>query len=244
MTYWQYRIFRGKSASSAIFFVTQICEYVQSILILSIFHRLIHAYKAQNRNETTKTILPSKVHGSTLVLLIFISTAYLTTQAMSSFGSDEDYDWNLTQRLQLACDGLILIASLDIMFKIFTVIRESKNAKCSSMVRCSPWLASCIVEVLMLTDKQNGAPSLAVGGFFLFTYSLFLLVMDNMKSSTQEKIISIQEIVTAICTMGQCIGIVHCCMQQHRLGVYGLRSPSSADDERAHILTASNEGML
>lgn len=53
--------------------VDQIREYLQSILIMNVLYRLIYAYKAQNRNETTKSILPSKVHGSTLVILITIS---------------------------------------------------------------------------------------------------------------------------------------------------------------------------
>ncbi|OJJ69622.1 hypothetical protein ASPBRDRAFT_45976 [Aspergillus brasiliensis CBS 101740] len=91
-----------------------------------------------------------------------------------------------------------------------------------------------------------GAPSLVVGGFFFFTLSLSLLVSDSMRQETilPEKAEIDQEIVTAICITGQCIGIVHYCMQQHKLGIYGRRSPSSADDERAHMLPVSNEEML
>lgn len=53
-----------------------------------------------------------------------------------------------------------------------------------------------------------------------------------------------QTIVSAICVTGQSMGIVHCCMQVHHLGIYGLPRPTSANDERAHILTGSNEEML
>ncbi|PYH54584.1 uncharacterized protein BO96DRAFT_109961 [Aspergillus niger CBS 101883] len=180
--------------------VAHICEYLQSILILN-------------------TILPSKVHGSTLVSLIIISNAHFITWAIPEFGYDGDYRHS-TYGLRLASHGLVMIVSLDIMFKILTIIRKLNNVKRPSL---------------------NGAPSLAVGGFFFFTQSLSLLVSDSMSQSTsmQDK-----EIVSALCITGQSIGIVHCCMQVHKLGIYGLRSPSSANDERAHILTASNEEML
>lgn len=69
---------------------------------------------------------------------------------MKRFDADEDH-WRSIWGLDLAGDGLVLIASLDIMFKIFTNIRKPNNAKLSSKVRCSPWLANYIVEVL--TDK-------------------------------------------------------------------------------------------
>lgn len=130
--------------------IAQICKYLQSILILNVLYRLIHAYKAQNRNDMTKTILPSKMHGSTLVSLVIISIPHFITWLLSYFAYGSVYQ-HTTYGLQLAFDGLVMIASLHIMFKIFTIIRNLNNARRSSMVRCSPWLAGYIDEVL--TDK-------------------------------------------------------------------------------------------
>ena len=130
--------------------IAQICKYLQSILILNVYYRLIHAYKAQNRNDTTKTILPSKMHGSTSVSLIIISVPHFITWSLSDLEDFPDYQHS-TYGLQLAFDGLVMIASLHIMFKLFTIIWRLNNARSSSMVRCSPWLAGYIVEVL--TDK-------------------------------------------------------------------------------------------
>ncbi|PYH64273.1 uncharacterized protein BO88DRAFT_180687 [Aspergillus vadensis CBS 113365] len=206
----------------AMIIIAQICKYLQSILILNVLYRLIHAYKAQNRNDITKRILPSKMHSSTLVSLVIMSIPHFITWLLSSFAYSPDPDFPLsTWGLQLAFDGLVMIASLHIMFKIFTIIRKLNNARRSSM---------------------NGASSLAVGGFFFSTHSLSLLVGYSMSPGTSvefeiihfQTLVS-QTIVPAICITGQSIGIVHCCMQMHKLGIYGLPRPTSANDERAHI---------
>ncbi|RAH52637.1 hypothetical protein BO85DRAFT_175449 [Aspergillus piperis CBS 112811] len=203
--------------------IPQICKYLQSILILNVLYRLIHAYQAQNRNDITKTILPSQMHGSTLVSLVIISIPHFITWLLSQLGYDTDYQHS-TYGLQLAFDGIVTIASLHISFKIFTIIQKLNNARRFSM---------------------NGASSLAVGWFFFFTHSLSLLIGDSKGQGTaMTDNMNYEEIVPFICITGQSIGIVHCCMQVHKLGIYGLFRPSSANDERAHILTGSNEEML
>ncbi|GKZ38308.1 hypothetical protein AbraIFM66950_010438 [Aspergillus brasiliensis] len=208
----------------AIFIVAQICDYLQGILILIVFYRLIYAYKAQNRTETTKTTLPTTVRGSMVVSLAILSLTHIISQALLHFGYGGDYGRS-TYGLQLACDSLFLIAALDIMFQIVTTIRNLNHANRSSMI---------------------GAPSLAVGVFFYFTHRLSLVVSDGIRRgpTMPGQVPLSQEIVSAICITGQCIGIVHYCMQQHKVGIHSRRSPSSADDERTHILPAFNEETL
>lgn len=147
-----FRILRDAppETAEAMKIIPQICKYLQSILILNVLYRLIHAYQAQNCNDITKTILRSQMHGSTLVSLVIISIPHFITWLLSQLGYDTDYQHS-TYGLQLAFDGIVMIASLHISFKIFTIIQKLNNARRFSMVRCYPWLASCIVEVL--TDK-------------------------------------------------------------------------------------------
>lgn len=91
---------------------------------------------------------------------------------------------------------------------------------------------------------------MTAGGFFYLLLNLFLFILaiktymypsygyDFFKNFPEAR-----PPVTTICMIGLHTGIVHCCMQWHKLGPHGLRRPLSTEDERTHMLTPSNEEL-
>jgi hypothetical protein len=80
------------------------------------------------------------------------------------------------------------------------------------------------------------------GAVFFVVVNLFWL-MANFKWASRFLRIEFQHITDTICSIGLYTGIIHCCMQWHKLGPDCLSKPSSTEDERTHMLGAFNEGL-
>ncbi|KAJ5170136.1 uncharacterized protein N7500_002919 [Penicillium coprophilum] len=117
------------------------------------------------------------------------------------------------------------------MFEVFMIIWKAKNHTPSSKK-----------EAIFFT----------IGAVCFFFSNLSLLVTDILNTLSKRRPVwySVEDapdffpitiIVTSISIIGMYTGIIHCCMQWHKLGPHGPSKPVSTEDESSQMLIVASD---